>query len=351
MDHKQLQKIAVCTRYSELGASSRLRFYAYKELLGQQGITPEFFPLLNDGYLKKLYAGRKSRLSGAVSLAKRFFSLPVMPQKMLIEYELMPFLPYEVESRLLADRRYLLAFDDAVWEKYRGSKLEGKFEKLASGASGIIAANNELAEYLGKFNGNIVKIPTAIELARYRTSDDKYPRFTLCWIGTPVTYRECLLPFAGMLQKAAKELDFQLLVIAKNSLEPIPGVDMKFLDWSIELECDILKKCHAGIMPLPDTSFMRGKSAYKLIQYLGAGLPSIASPVGENAVLLSRMEVGFAAQSDSEWINALKQLRSDNALYKKLSSNARQLAREYSTEKYAPILADFIRKNLFETAK
>lgn len=347
MDQQPKHKIAVCTRYSRLGASSRLRFYAYKELLEQQGIEPEFFPLLGDGYLKKLYAGKKSSLSGAVSLAKRFFSLPLMPSEMLIEYELMPFVPYEVESRLLSGCRYILAFDDAVWEKYRNTRLEGKFEKLTSNASGVIAANNELAAYLGKYNSNIVKIPTAIELERYSGNGEKYPRFTICWIGTPVTYKECLLPFSEMLRKAASEVDFQLLVVAGKDLEPVSGVDMKFVDWNIDTECEILKKCHVGIMPLPDTGFMRGKSAYKLIQYLGTGLPSIASPVGENAVLLSRKEVGFAVRSDEEWINAVKILKNDSETYCRLSRNARQLAEEYSTAKYAPVLADFIRKNLF----
>lgn len=347
MSQQQKQKIAVCTRYSRLGASSRLRFYAYKELLEQNGVSTEFFPLLNDNYLKKLYSGKKSSFSGMLSLAKRFFSLPLMEKNMLIEYELMPFLPCEVEAKLLSGRRYILSFDDAVWEKYRNSRLEGKFERLASDAAGVIVANNELADYLGKFNDNIIKIPTAIELENYQPGNDKYSKFTVCWIGTPITYKECLLPFSEMLQKTAAELDFQLLVIAKKDLEPISGVDMKFVDWSIDTECEILKKCHVGIMPLPDTSFMRGKSAYKLIQYLGSGLPSIASPVGENAVLLSRKEVGFAAGTTGEWINALRQLKNDCELYSKLSNNARILAKEYSTEKYAPILADFIRKKLF----
>lgn len=347
MDQQQKQKIAVCTRYSPLGASSRLRFYAYKELLEKQGIGTEFFPLLGNGYLKKLYAGKKSPLSGAFSLAKRFFSLPLMPSEMLIEYELMPFVPYEVEARLLSGRRYILAFDDAVWEKYRNTALEGKFEKLAANASGVIAANNSLASYLGAFNSNIIKIPTAIDLDRYRLNNEKYPEFTVCWIGTPVTYRECLLPFAETLRKASAELDFQLLVIARKDLEPIPQVNMKFLDWSSDTECEILSRCHAGVMPLPDTAFMRGKSAYKLIQYLGAGLPSVASPVGENAVLLSRKEVGFAANSAEDWINALKKLKGDSETYRRLSRNARLLAEEYSTQKYAPELADFIRKCLF----
>ena len=55
---------------------------------------------------------------------------------------------------------------------------------------------------------------------------------------------------------------------------------MRFENWSQERETDLLPRCHAGIMPLTDDEFSRGKSAFKLIQYLASGLPLIASPVG-----------------------------------------------------------------------
>ena len=59
----------------------------------------------------------------------------------------------------------------------------------------------------------------------------------------------------------------------------IPGVPMRFVDWSAETEAELLGRSHVGIMPLPEEDpFARGKSAFKLIQYRAAGIPAIASP-------------------------------------------------------------------------
>ena len=345
-----MKKISVCTRYNTLGASSRLRFFMYREKLAENGIKAEFRPLLGDGYLKRLYTGRAVRFHAAAAMAKRFLTLPFLGRELLIEYELLPFIPLEAERFFLRNRKYILSFDDAVWEKYNGhSTLAGKFESLASGACGIISANDVLTGHLKEYNSNIIKIPTAIDLDRYtRVNSVRASRFTVAWIGTPVTYAECLMPFAGMLQKAAEKVDFELLVIAKKDLPGIPGVNMTFCDWSDETEALLLKRSHIGIMPLPENDFMRGKSAYKLIQYLGAGLPCIARPVGENRVLLSQGNVGFSAAAEEDWINALHRLSTDRELYDMLSTNALALAKEYSIQKYAPIMADFI-KSCFAT--
>ena len=119
---------------------------------------------------------------------------------------------------------------------------------------------------------------------------------------------------------------------------------MYIADWSEENEISLLKRAHIGIMPLPENDFMRGKSAYKLIQYLGAGLPCIASPVGENNVLLSQGNIGFAASTAEQWTEALQKLSCDTELYNQLSKNALSLAKEYSIQKYAPVMANFIKK-------
>ena len=115
-----VKKLTVCTRYTRLGASSRLRFYDYAPLLKAEGIETDIHPLLGDSYIKKLYAGKKSRISGSLSLAKRMAQAPFWGNELLIEYELLPFLPINIEKLLLNKRRYVLAFDDAVWMKYRG---------------------------------------------------------------------------------------------------------------------------------------------------------------------------------------------------------------------------------------
>ena len=116
---------------------------------------------------------------------------------------------------------------------------------------------------------------------------------------------------------------------------------MHFADWSQETEVQELKTCHIGIMPLTDDAFSQGKSAFKLIQYLGAGLPSIASPVGENRKVITP-ETGFLANGAAEWIDAIRRLSEDKQLLRKMSEAARERAYEYSQLKYAPQLEKFL---------
>ncbi|MPN27052.1 hypothetical protein SDC9_174479 [bioreactor metagenome] len=121
---------------------------------------------------------------------------------------------------------------------------------------------------------------------------------------------------------------------------------MRFEEWSADGEGGLLARCHAGIMPLPaDDPFAAGKSAYKLIQYLAAGLPSIASPVGENRRVLRPGETGYFASSPEEWADALRLLR-DDASRERMAAAARRLAFDYSTEKYGPVYAEFLKRTL-----
>ena len=328
-----------------MGASSRLRFYRYRKLLAENAIHADIHPLLGDGYLKRLYSNRPAKMHAYCAMLKRFLQIPFMKLDLLIEYELLPFVPLETERAILRGHNYILSFDDAVWEKDRNTRFEGKFEQLAAAANGVITANDELTEHLRPYNANILKVPTAIDLERYQEHEaEKFPVFTVVWIGTPVTYTECLLPFAGILKAAADKFDFELLVIAKKDVPVIPGVNMRCVDWSEAVEIDLLKRSHIGIMPLPDNDFMRGKSAYKLIQYLGAGIPAIASPVGENKNVLIPGKTGFFASSAKEWLKALEQLYLDASLREEMSRNAAIAAQEYSMRKHAARIANFIEK-------
>ena len=93
-----MKKISFCTRYDTQGASSRLRFFMYRQLLENNGIIPEFHPMLSNGYLRRLYSGREVRFHAAAALAGRFMKLPFLRKELLIEYELLPFIPLEAEA-------------------------------------------------------------------------------------------------------------------------------------------------------------------------------------------------------------------------------------------------------------
>lgn len=126
--------LGVYTRYDRLGASSRLRYYGYRAAFEAAGFAPEFYPFFSDAYLTRLYAGRgKSRLLAAAALVRRFAASTRLPEKLLIEYELLPELPYGIEARFLRGRRYVLNFDDDVWIKYEGrGRLADKYDRLVA---------------------------------------------------------------------------------------------------------------------------------------------------------------------------------------------------------------------------
>jgi glycosyltransferase involved in cell wall biosynthesis len=175
---------------------------------------------------------------------------------------------------------------------------------------------------------------------------EKFTKFTIVWIGTPVTYHTYLENLAPVFQKLTSIFDYELLVIAKESLPIIPGVPQKNIDWSEEVETALLSKCHVGIMPLVDDQFARGKSAYKLIQYQAAKLPSIASPVGENINVIKHDYNGFLATTNEDWIKYLTLLNSDEKLLSLMGKRASDCAYEYSLEKYGPIFNQFLLNSL-----
>ena len=140
----------------------------------------------------------------------------------------------------------------------------------------------------------------------------------------------------------ASRCDFELLMIGKAFWGSLPGVRSRSVEWSEAEEAELLARCHAGIMPLPDEPFARGKSAYKLIQYAGAGLPSLASPVGENTRVILPGKTGFLCSSPEEWGNALEALIRDEELRNAMGCSARERAEEWSLKRHAARVIDFL---------
>lgn len=341
--------LGIYTRYSASGASSRLRYLRYAETLKKSGFDVHVHTLLPDRYLERLYSGRSGRLIAAGAVLKRMRPLPRTESNLWIEYELLPYLPLTLEKILIGGRKFVLDFDDAVYLKYRNDPfLDGKYERLASRAAGVIAANDVLLEHFSRVNPNTVKIPTAVAPAAYSPTEHKHTRFTAVWIGTPVTFHAHLEPFLPTLAGIRRELDLELVAIGAPSGAFDGAPWARALPWSEEAERTELPRCHVGIMPLPEhDGFAAGKSAYKLLQYLAAGIPVIASPIGENQVVVKPGTNGFTASTAGEWKAALCALAADDALRDRMAENARRDAENYSVARIAPMIADFLKKSFF----
>ena len=341
--------LSLWCRYDTLGASSRLRFLQFIPALENAGFTVDHHTFFSNSYLERLYSdNHRSKTAFLAALLKRFRELRALDKKvpMVIEYELLPFMPFLAEKCFLSGRQYILNFDDAVDLRYEKIPLlRRKYPQLIANAAGVIVANDELLNRFSNYNSNVCKLPTVppeTPAGSIPVKPDNLLR--IGWIGTPVTYG-FLMKHADVLQKMYALCPFELLAIARAELPAIPGIPTVNVDWSQDTEHHLLQSCHVGIMPLDDTPFAKGKSAFKLIQYLRANIPAIASGVGENLRVIVEGKTGFCASTPEEWVGAWRQL-ADIQIRNRMLPDIIVNAEKYSFGRNAGDLIDFITSTL-----
>ena len=211
----------------------------------------------------------------------------------------------------------LVDYDDAIWIKdvSPGNRLlsalkdPGKLARVLPLCAGATAGNAYLANFAKKYTPQVHVIPSTVDCSlifpRPKPTDTTRP-LVIGWSGSPTTlpHVEALYPvFETLRSQHGERIAFH--VVGASEKRPAPN-GVCFFPWKAEQENDRLNAFDIGIMPLPDTAWTRGKCGMKLLLYLAAGLPVVASPVGVNA----EMTVGHGqtASSESEWVAALNTL-------------------------------------------
>jgi glycosyltransferase involved in cell wall biosynthesis len=348
-------RILVLTRYERLGSSSRVRFYQYIPYLQTHGVEVIVSPFFTDVYVKRLYTGQAvSKIDVLKAYIKRFLVLAGSARYDLlwIEKELFPWLPAWFESLLsLLKIPYVVDYDDAVYHRYDMHPsplvrrlLGRKIDRVMHHAALVIVGNEYLAERASQAGVRRVEIlPSVVDVESYRTKEAATGLpFRIGWIGSPVTapYLEGVVE---ALTKLSHEMDIHITLIGAKEVSPFKNIPTTSHSWSEELERSIGEMFDIGIMPLIDGPFERGKCGYKLVQYMAAGLPVIASPIGVNNQIVRPGENGYLAASPTEWLDAFRKLGSDTGLRLKMGKTGRQQAEQlYNLSVTAPRLLDLL---------
>jgi glycosyltransferase involved in cell wall biosynthesis len=131
----------------------------------------------------------------------------------------------------------------------------------------------------------------------------------------------------------------EIILIGSGGTDSLPQIPKTILPWSEETEAADVHRFDVGIMPLPDGPFEKGKCGYKLIQYMAAGIPVVASPVGINSQIVEHGINGFLASSESEWAQALEYLRDNPEERKRMGiAGRKKVETEYDLAVTAPQL-------------
>ena len=350
-------RILILTRYSRMGASSRMRALQYLPSLDSEGIDVTVSPLFSDAYVGGLQQGKKSLMEVFSGYSRRLRSL-LMSQPFdlfWIEKELLPWMPALVERMLLPKRiPYVLDYDDAVFHYYDLNRnllvkrlLGSKHLKLIQGAALVMAGNEYLADFARKAGARYVEIvPTVIDLGRYPPAVQESlatksmpPR--IGWIGQRAQAAQ-LVRYAPLFDRLSSEGKARVIVIGIDAAAL--GMRMESIPWSEQTEVASLAGLDIGVMPLVDEPFERGKCGYKLIQYMACCLPVVASPVGVNCQLVEHCVNGFLAETPEQWESALNALLVDPGLRQRMGHIGRQkVERNYSLQVAAPRLAAILK--------
>ena len=193
-------------------------------------------------------------------------------------------------------------------------------------ATAIIVSTPMLADALPRSTTPVTILPTVPDPRRYspRTQECDGP-VIIGWAGT-VGGLGYLDGLSGVFERLSREQVARLRVVSSRRWEG----PAEFRRWTLEEEVDLISDFTIGIMPLPDHPYTRAKAGFKLLQYMAAGIPVVASPVGVNQELVSQAGAGFLATTPDEWEDALRALASDPLLRRRLGDSGREFVAQYA---------------------
>lgn len=353
---KRPQSILYLENFPVENAGYQYRALKWSEILNKNGFDVEIWTL----YSKKTDFDEKRKVKPfstflLKSLWIRFFQVWKSRQyeTIIVRRELLFFNDY---GNLFLDRWLLkihpnaiLDFDDDIaaakkqpkkittWYGQLMREHGNKFNETIKMYKYFIVASNYLKERVittnPKINENQINvIPTCVDYDKY--SPKKYPekidRINFGWIGGDHNYPQLRL-IIPILNELYELYDFKLIVIGGSEFKSQARFEVDFIRWSQETEVESLYNIDIGLMPLDETIESKGKGGFKLIQYMGLGIVSVASDITINDEIIGEKDNGFLVKSTQDWKRILEELLSFQHNLKVIGENCRvRIIQKYS---------------------
>jgi glycosyltransferase involved in cell wall biosynthesis len=296
----------------ESAPSTRYRALAYFHLLKANGWQPFHIAARGDP-LSRLKLLRSACRSDVVVILRKTFSVPFL--------------------RLLRSccKRLVFDLDDAVFLRSNGKPSRtrhNRFARVARHCNQIWVGNEYLADIARDSGGSVITLPTSVDPEKYAIDAEKRTdRLVLVWIGGSSTrkYLEWALPCLEQLADSLPGLN--LKIVADFQLFS-HHLQIDAVPWSEETESEALTSAHIGIAPMPANPWTQGKCGLKILQYMAAGLPVVASSAGVNDEIVQQGVTGFLADSPDAWRSAVNELAHDPDLPRSMGEAGRKLVEE-----------------------
>lgn len=316
---------AVCSRY---------RIEAFEPYLTDRGIDLEVHQI-QKGIFGRIGSLRKSKHANAVILQRKLFT----------RWQIL--LLHNWARRLIFD------VDDAVFQRDSNSSKGpasqsriARYRTTARLADAVIVGNEYLRQVTltSSKPNRLCVIPTCIDTNKYIVAVHKRAGLAarLIWIGQQSTLK--LLGNAGMefaaVAQRMPEMEFHQICECKADF---PGLRVVLRPWSMATEIADLAEGDIGVAWMPDDAWSLGKCGLKVLQYMAAGLPVVANPVGIHRELVIHGRTGFLASNPHEWAESVAVLAGDASLRCKMGAAGRELVeKRFSVAVWGAKFADLV---------
>lgn len=244
-------------------------------------------------------------------------------------------------------------FDDALFcrDSYN-RKGPASWTRLAHfwatifAADAVVAGNAFLRDQASAYVGadKVHLIPTCVAPASYPMARHvrRGADVRLIWIGQHSTL-PCLYLADPLLETASARTPGIELHVICNQFPRLHGIPVVPRQWSQAGEAREIAEADIGVSYLPDDEWSRGKCGLKVLQYMAAGLPVVANPVGMNCEMVIHGVTGFLAQTAEQWADAVAALAASPQLRSEMGAAGRELAASrYGINRWAPEFARLI---------
>ncbi|WP_158797043.1 glycosyltransferase [Pedobacter sp. L105] len=326
--------------------SQRLKFEQYYTALEKAGYEITIAPFIDLNFWKIIYKSgfyRQKVMYTLLNYARRLSLLSRLSRYDLVYVHLWatPFGP-PLYERLLRkfSKRLIYDIDDLIYQggsspnnrSIRFLKTSAKVDFLMKHADRVLVSTEKLMDYTRQFTTRVSLIPATVDVKKYGiTSAGASAPVVIGWSGSHTTSKYLHL-LDEVLRTLSERHDIRILVMGDPDFA-IEGLPIEILTWSAAMETENLLQFDIGLHPVPDEEWVYGKSGGKLVQYMAAGIPIVASAVGPNFKVVQDGYNGFLVNSAKEWIDRLDTLITNKKLRNEMGQHSKRCAIEiYSVE-------------------
>lgn len=337
--------------------SQRLKFEQYYTEFEKAGYAITLAPFINRGFWTIIYKEGyyfKKAIFTIANYFRRYFLIPRINKYDVVYVHLwgtplgLPIFEWLVCK---LSKRVIYDIDDLVYQGKPSPsnkiitflKTGYKVNFLMEHASHVLVSTDKLMDYTKQFTQNVSLIPATIDVKKYtHQKTENLDKVVIGWSGSHTTSNYLHL-LDAVLKKLAQRRDVKIMVMGDKAFKAA-GFDVELVEWAADKEMQNLQQFDIGLHPVPDEEWVYGKSGGKLVQYMAAGIPIIASAIGPNFKAIKDGYNGFLVSTDEEWMTKLELLITDTLLRKQMGENSKRYAIEnFSVEanvgKYIAVLS------------